>query len=194
MPNALKSPVSVGLLSSDGRLFGRWNVIDAVCAAGLALVACGIVVVQSGWHQTSGQVIEGTQAIQYTVFMGGVKALHPERMIKAGDRVSLSVRNQPRGDVEVTAVSFKPKQEVIPMASGAYKVVTDPTESHTVDIWVTLKDTATQTKTGYVANGVKLKSGMKMTIEAPLAYWSGVVTDIELLATAQSDATAAAVQ
>jgi hypothetical protein len=167
------------MLDQSGRLFGKVNVIDFTLLAFLFLVALGIVAVQSGWHQTSSQVIEGETDIEYTLYLRNVKTLDPEKLFLPNQMVSMTIRNQPRGDVRVVSVHYKPKQAIIPKGDGGYVTVPDPDDQHGFDYLVRVRDHALVGKEGYVTNGVKVKVGTNILVENFLFRLPGMIIDIE---------------
>lgn len=168
------------LLDTSGRLFGRFNIIDVSMLAFLLLAAVGIVAVQSGWHQTSGEQIRGETDIQYTVALRDVKVVNPEKLFTPGKKVSMTIRNQPRGEVEVLEASYSPKEVIVP-AGSSFNVVDDPTNTHVYDFLVTLKDHALIGREGYVTNGVKVKIGMHMVVEGFDFQLPGHIADVRAL-------------
>ncbi len=168
------------LLDTSGKLFGRFNIIDVSMLAFLLLVAAGIVAVQSGWHQTSGEQIQGETDIQYTVALRDVKVMNPESLFTPGRKVSMTIRNQPRGEVEVLEAVYAPKKAIVP-AGGSYNVIDDPKDPHIYDFRVTLKDHALVGREGYVTNGVKVKIGMHMVVEGFDFQIPGHIADVRAL-------------
>lgn len=153
----------MSLMDSQGRLFGKINLIDAGVYGVLLLGVLGIIAVQSGWHTTSGEVIKGEAEIQYTFMMRNAKVLDPN-LFKVGDTLSMTIRNQPRGKVTITDVKVSPKMAVVEVGSN-YKVIPDPTEKNGYDFLITVKDKATVTDDGYVTEGVKVKTGSNIDVE-----------------------------
>ncbi len=166
------------MLNSSGKLFGKINVIDFSLAFFLVLVALGLIAVQSGFHRTSGQMIEGETDLEYVVFLRHVQALDPQGIFKAGEKVSISIRNRPRGKVEILEVLYKPEQLILPTDKGKYQVLTDPTAPNSYDFLLKLKDHALITKDSYVTNGVKVKTGMKLTLEGFNFRLPGIISDV----------------
>lgn len=166
------------MIDATGRLLGRFNVIDVTLIAFLLTIALGLIAVQSGWHQTSGQVIEGESDIVYAIHLRNVKALRPKELFHVGDVVSMTVRNQPRGKVAVERVVVKPKQAIIPTGGGGVRLMPDPDDQYGYDYLVTLRDHAIITEDGYVTSGVKIKTGMKILVEGPAFQLAGVIADV----------------
>ena len=161
-------------IDDSGRLFGKVNVIDFGFLAVVLLAAVGLLAVQSGWHKTSGQMIQGEADIHYTFQLRNVKTLHPNDMFKPGDSLSMTIRNQPRGSVQITDVKMNPKHILI----GNGQLVPDTSDPNGYDYLVTVKDHATVTSDGYVTEGVKVKTGMSIDVESPNYRLSGIIIDV----------------
>lgn len=182
----------MAFIDEHGRLLGRFNVIDTVMALGVVLAVGALLLVQSGAHQTSSAMIEGDAVIEYTVHLSHVDALHPEQWFKAREPVDLTVRNQPRGHVDVVAYTFTPRRAIIPVSAGKFVLVDDPNAPNTVEMYVTLRDNVQATKDGYVGNGVKLKQGSHVVLENDLTRLDGVISDVrDVTAASQSNSVAA---
>lgn len=138
----------------------------------------GLVMVEGGWHKTaSQQVVAEDIPVVYTVVLERVVNLNHKAMFAVGQQVALTVRNRPRGDVRVEAIKVIPKQ-VLVADDGSTKWLPDDNHPYEADVLITLSDKATQTKEGYVAKGVKIKAGMKVTLEDFDTYESGVIADV----------------
>jgi hypothetical protein len=158
----------------------KFNVIDALTLGVLMMAALGVIAVQSGWHHTASQQIEGEADVTYTVVLPALRIEHPETVLKTGETIHLSVRNQPRGDIHIQAVSLHPRQFVLPKGNGDFKLIDDPNLPNAVDVTLTLSDHAQTTPDGVVANGVKIKIGMPIDVETPLLRAAGVITSVQM--------------
>ncbi len=158
--------------------FRRFNWVDVALVAVLVLVAVGIIGVQSGLYQTSSEVIEGEADIEYTVMLRNVKTLNPNALFKRGQQLALTIRNQPRGKVEVVALRQKPKQTLVPKGDGTFALIQDPDDWFGFDYLVKFKDHATLTSEGYVANGIKIKTGMRILVEGFDFQFPGVIVAV----------------
>lgn len=168
----------MALVDSTGRLFGKINVFDAVTVGVLALVAVGIIAVQSGFHVTSGQVVKGETDIEYTFLMHNAKTLRPN-MFKPGESLSITIRNQPRGKVEIVSVKVSPKKAIIQNSNGQFKLVDDPADPYGYEYLVTVKDKAVVTEEGFVTDGVKVKIGMGIDVEGFDYRFNGAIIDVK---------------
>jgi hypothetical protein len=161
------------------RFLGKWNVLDASVLGVLALAATGVLLVQSGFHVTSGQVVDAEKDIAISVQIPMLKTLDPG-LFKAGEQTSITIRNQPRGEVAILSAKHTPVQVALPGAGGA-KAYDDPTQRNSYDFLLTLKDHAKQTKDGYVTEGVKVKVGLPIELEGFKYRVYGKIVDVNPL-------------
>ncbi len=174
------------MIDSSGRLFGKMNVIDFGGMALGLLVTLGIMAVQSGMYRTSGQVIKGEGDIEYTVYIRNLKTLQPNLFVP-GKKLSITIRNQPRGEVSIVAVQQTPKQSSFMLPNGQLKTVSDPADPLGNDYRVTLKDHAQFTNDGYVTEGIKVKIGLNIEVEGKDYRVPGMIIGVKEVA---SDSTA----
>jgi hypothetical protein len=165
------------LINQSGKLFGRINVIDFLGLALVLLITVGVIAVQSGLYQTSGQVIKGEGDIQYTVLIRNLKTLQPDLFVP-GTKLSITIRNQPRGEVPIVAIERHPKRTSYMLPSGALKTVEDPADPHGYDYLVTLQDHAMFSEGGYVTEGIKVKIGLSIEVEGKNYRVPGVIVAI----------------
>jgi hypothetical protein len=164
------------MVDQSGRLFGKFNVIDFSALAMLLLVALGILLVQSGLYRTSGQQVKGESDIEYTIALRNVKTFQPD-LFKKGNQLSITIRNQPRGNVLITDSQVTPKKMVVP-SGQSYQVINDPIDTNGFDYIVKLRDHAVITGDGYVTNGIKVKIGLPIEVEGFNYRLPAVIADI----------------
>lgn len=167
------------LVDTHGRLFGKFNVLDAGLALLFLLGTLGIVLVQSNMHATSSAMIQGETDIDIQVLFR-IRSTNPE-LLKVGDTTNITIRNQPRGEVRVIAVKRMPAEVMMPI-DGKPQAVVDATERYVQDYWVTLRDHATISKEGYVAEGVKIKAGLPINLEGFDYMVHGGITEVSPVA------------
>lgn len=167
----------MAMIDNQGRLLGRFNVIDVATLVLLFCIALGVLLVQSGNHRTSGQMVTGEADIEYTVMLYNTRALRTD-MLQPGEPLSITIRNRPRGNVEVVSVEWKRRQFPLNMGGGAVKMIDDPTFLNGYDALITVRDHANVTKEGYVTNGVKVKIGMPIDIEGFDYRLGGTIVDL----------------
>jgi hypothetical protein len=158
----------------------RWNPIDAGVVLTALCVALGITASQLGWHKTSGQVIKGETDIQYHIVVRNLKTLRPD-ILQPGKTLSITIRNQPRGDVRIVAVKHNVKRTLLPTPGQAkgFTVIDDPVDNYGHDFLVTLRDHALVTEDGYVTEGIKVKIGLPIEIEGFDYRVNGSIVDVQ---------------
>jgi hypothetical protein len=166
------------IIDPSGRLFGKINIIDFGGLALALLVTLGIMAVQSGMYKTSGQVIKGEGDIQYTIYIRNLKTMQPELFVP-GKKLSITIRNQPRGEVSIVSVKQTPKHSSFMLPSGELKTVTDPADPLGNDYLVTLRDHALFTQDGYVTEGIKVKIGLNIEVEGKNYRVPGMIIGVE---------------
>jgi hypothetical protein len=169
------------LLDTNGRLFGKFNVLDAGLVLLLAIGALGVFLVQSNLHATSNAMVQGETDIDIRIMF----TLRSEdaQLLKAGEMTNITIRNQPRGEVKILDVQKAPVQVMLAV-NGKPSAVTDTTEKNVQSYWVTLRDHATITKEGYVAEGVKIKVGVPVDLEGFKYFVHGGIVDVRRVAEA----------
>ena len=174
----------MSFISEDGKLFGLFNVLDAGITALLGLIVLGVVLVQSNMHATSSAMVEGETDIDIRVMF----RLRSEKapLFKAGEMTNITIRNQPRGAVKIISAEMLPVEET-QIINGKAQAVEDLSEYHVNDYWVTLRDHATITKEGYVAEGVKVKIGLPINLEGFDYYAHGGIVDVKPVAQQPAD-------
>jgi hypothetical protein len=165
------------LIDESGKLFGKINVIDFGGFALGLLVVLGVLLTQSGLYRTSGQVIKGEGDIYYTVYIRNLKTLQPD-LFKPGKKLSITIRNQPRGQVEIVDVKQTPKHSSYMLPSGVLKTVADPADPYGYDYLITLKDHALFSEDGFVTTGIKVKIGLGIEVEGHDYRVSGAIVDV----------------
>ncbi len=152
-------------IDESGRLFGILNIFDSLAIVAAVLITAGVMAVQSGTHVTSGEMVKGETDIEYTFQIFNAKTLDKE-LFKVDETLSMTIRNQPRGNVKITKIEAVDKTTVVPSsAAPGYQVIADPADQYGVNFLVTVQDHALITDDGYVTEGVKVKTGMRIKVE-----------------------------
>ncbi len=128
-------------------------------------------------YQTSGQIIKGEGDIEYTIYIRNLKTLQPE-LFEPGKKLSITIRNQPRGEVKIVNVKRTPKHTSFMLPGGTLKTVEDPADPYGYDYLITLKDHALFTQDGYVTEGIKVKIGLGIEVEGKTYRVPGAIVGI----------------
>ncbi len=100
--------------------------------------------------------------------------------VKPGEKLFITVKNQPFDWVLVKDVKFTPRQAVVPTGNGGYKLIPSPSEPYTVDILFVLQAQGYVRSDGIVV-GTKLKVGTPIDLEGKMIDVKGQVAGIRVL-------------
>lgn len=100
--------------------------------------------------------------------------------VKPGEKLFITVKNQPFDWVIVKDVKFFPRQTVVPTGNGGYKLIPSPSEPYTVDILFVLQAQGYVREDGIVV-GTKLKVGIPIDLEGKMIDVKGQVAGIKVL-------------
>lgn len=164
-------------INQSGQLFNRFNIIDFTGVALALLIALGVMLVQSGMYRTSGQVVKGEGDIEYSFYIRNLKTLQPDLFVP-GQKLSITIRNQPRGDVKIVAVKKNTTKASFMTPSGQLQTLEDPANPFGYDYLVTVRDHATFTNDGFVTEGIKVKIGLGIEVEGRNYRVSGNIVDV----------------
>src|SRR5687767_7620746 len=122
------------LIDSKGRLFGLVNIIDLSVIIVVLAMAFGFVWVRN----TKGvlrQMVKATGPTEVTVVIRGAR-LQDRSLIKTGDKVFITIRNQPYAPVEVVKVSSDRRKMALMSPKGQVQTIDDPTDPLATDLLV----------------------------------------------------------
>jgi hypothetical protein len=154
------------------------NLVDALIGVVIVISVLGVIAVQSKWMRTSGQMILGETELDYTVLIRNLKTLKRDLFVP-GKNLSITIRNQPRGEVTIMAVEATPKKIVLPDNKGGAVVLDDPADEYGFDYKVHLRDHALIGKDGYVTEGIKVKIGLPIEVEGFDYRVNGVIVSVD---------------
>lgn len=173
---AIGTSYIMAIVDSQGRLWGKVSLLDVGAVLVMLLVLIGVL-----FPSMSGVAQLGvtTKPVEVDVVIRSVGLQSAERILKAGDKTSIVIRNQPRGDATIKTVRELPRSTIVPQPSGAVKVLPDPRPEANLskDFLVTIEGTAQITKDGPVLGGNKIKVGNKIELEG----FSYNFTDLSVL-------------
>ncbi|MFN3926933.1 MAG: DUF4330 domain-containing protein [Pseudanabaenaceae cyanobacterium] len=156
------------ILDQQGRLLGKFNVLDIGAIALILVVLVGIVVVPGNGGYSIAQLLTAdNKAVEVEMVVRGLSAREPEQLIQVGDKVSVIIRNQPRGEVTVKSVTFTEPKVVVAQQDGKAIVLPDPRARDTfqTDVLIVLTATAKITNDGVIFGNEKVKVGTPIDIE-----------------------------
>jgi hypothetical protein len=161
-----------------GQTLKKFSLIDVSLVLLFLLVVGGLLAVKTGVHKTSGETIKSEATIDYTILLRNLKTLQPD-LFKKGEKLSITIRNQPRGEVLIVDSEVSPKKLAVPKADGTVQVINDPADQYGYDYLVKLRDHALVTDTGYVTEGIKVKIGLPIEVEGINYRVTGIIADIQ---------------
>lgn len=171
----------MAIVDSQGRLFGKVSILDVGAALVILLVLVGIFIFPgSGSSVAQGNA---TKPMEVEVVVR-VAAQNVDDLLKPGDKTSIVIRNEPRGEVKIKSVKELPDTVYIPTSDGAVKVKDDPRPEVALskNLIIVLEGNAQITKTGPALGGTKIKIGTPIELEGFTYSFSNLnVRDIRIL-------------
>lgn len=169
------------MFNSNGKLFGLINIIDLAVLLVIVAFVGGYMMVKSGSHKTSAQVVKDKKTIEMDFYSNGQKIIDPDSLFKDQKKSFLTIRNVPYTALEVVKYKCDPWQvAVINPETNTGLSIRDPSAPFTYNCLVTLKDEAVITDDGPVIGGNKIKVGLKVDIEGFKYRLPAIVSDVRI--------------
>lgn len=170
------------MIDNKGKLFGLINVIDLGVIVLVVSVISGLVLVKTGAHKTSAQVVKKKAEIEIDVFSRGQKIMDPESLFNKEKKSFLTIRNVPYTALEIVKYKCTPWQvPVLHPEDNTAVSIDDPSAPFTEDCLLTLRDTADVTDDGLSIGGNKIKVGLKVDFEGFKYRLPGVIADVRVV-------------
>jgi len=152
------------MIDSQGKLFGKVNIIDFSFAIILVAMLAGIGWVAKG-NSPLNKVVKARGTAEVTIAIRGVRVLDPS-IFKVGEKAFLTIRNQRYAPVEVVKTTMRERK--IPLLNSKDQIVAlpDPTAPEIKDVDLVFKDQAEVTDEGVVMGGYHLKVGNTVELDA----------------------------
>jgi Domain of unknown function (DUF4330) len=167
------------IIDPQGRIFGKFSILDlgAITIIVLAFLSLVLLPGKGGGSIASGGV---TKPVEVDIMVRGLSVLKPDSLLKAGDKVNIVIRNQPRGEIIIKKVEPLIPKIPVPQPDGSVKAIVDPRldQLYTRDFAITLGASATVTDDGVIFGGDKVKIGTAVDIEAQKFIIRGSVMDV----------------
>ncbi|MEO1296303.1 MAG: DUF4330 domain-containing protein, partial [Cyanobacteria bacterium J06636_16] len=143
---------------------------------GAALIILMVVVGIFFFPGTGGSVAQvggNTKPVEVDVMVRGLTVSDPQGLfdtLKESETTSIIIRNQPYGKVKIKDVKQLPRSQAVPQPDGTVKAFDDPRPElqYTIDMLITLADSAVITENGPVFGNSKVKIGTQIEIEGEL--------------------------
>jgi hypothetical protein len=167
----------MAILDSQGRLFGKVNILDVGAALVILLVIVGVLLPSTTGIAQVGSTIK---PVEVDVI---VRSVASPNSFKAGDKTSLIVRNQKYGDVKIKSVKEVPRNVSVPQPDGSVKPLPDPRPEAGLakDYMLTIAGDARIEEDGPVLGNNKIKAGTKIELEGLTYDYSDlVVLDVRI--------------
>ncbi len=92
----------MALLDRQGRLFGKFSILDIGAIATILIVLIGLLIVPGNGGSSIAQMLSAeNKTVQVDMNVRGLSATNPQSLLKIGDKVKIIIRNQPRGEVTI---------------------------------------------------------------------------------------------
>ena len=176
------------IIDSQGRLFGKVNILD-LGAAGVILLAIAGIFFFPGTSVVPGVAQSNVKPIEVEILVRGLSVGDFDALLaefQEDKQANIVIRNQPAGTVEITEVETLPRTTPVPQPDGTVKALPDPRPEVALikDIIVTFGSQASVTSSGVVIEGTKkVKIGTPIRLEGRTYDFNGtaitVHTDIE---------------
>ncbi|MDX1976587.1 MAG: DUF4330 domain-containing protein [Pseudanabaenaceae cyanobacterium bins.68] len=166
-------------IDAQGKLGGKVSIIDLGALVILAIALISILILPG---KGSSSIANGgkAQTVEVDIMVRGLSVLKPDQLVKPGDKTSIVIRNQPRGEITVKQVSALIPKIPVPQPDGSVKAIADPRldELYIRDFAITLSANATVTDDGVIFGGDKVKIGTAVDLETQKFLIRGSVMDV----------------
>jgi len=171
------------VLDSQGRILGKFSILDLGAALVILLVIVGIFFFP-GTSGSIAQVGVPTKPVEIDVVVRGLNIRQPQNLMKdfqTKKKTSIIIRNQPYGQVDVKSVKELPRTVVVPQPDGTVKALPDPRkDTFSSDMIITLAGKAQITNNGPVLGNSKLKVGIPLELEGFDYNFNATVIDVRI--------------
>ncbi|MBE9230075.1 DUF4330 domain-containing protein [Phormidium sp. LEGE 05292] len=171
------------ILDSQGRIFGKFSILDLGAAIVILLVIVGIFLFP-GTSGSLAQIGVPTKPVEVDVVVRGLSIRQPQDLIKdfqTKKKTNIIIRNQPYGQVDVKSVRELPRTVIVPQPDGTVKALPDPRkDSFSTDMIITLAGKAQITNNGPVLGNSKLKVGIPLELEGFDYNFNSTVIDVRI--------------
>ena len=171
------------ILDSQGRILGKFSILDLGAALVILLVIVGIFFFP-GTSGSLAQIGVPTKPVEVDVVVRGLSIRQPQNLLKefqTKKKTNVIIRNQPYGQVDVKAVRELPRTIIVPQPDGTAKAVLDPRQdNYSTDMLITLTGKAQITKNGPVLGNSKLKVGTPVELEGFDYNFNASVIDVRV--------------
>jgi hypothetical protein len=172
------------IIDSKGRLFGKISILDLGAACIILMVLVGIFI----YPGATGSIAQvNTKTVEVDAIVRGLNVLDPDvffKDMKDEKKVSIVIRNQPAGVLEVKSIQELPRTVLIPQPDGSAKPMEDPRPEtkYSQDLILTMTGKAQITDDGVVLDGAKkVKIGNVVELDGASYNFNGTVIDVRVI-------------
>lgn len=152
------------MLDTQGKLWGRINIIDLSLVIILVAALSGFVYIAMGQSPLQQKVLATGEA-SVTIAIRGARVQDPS-IFKLNEKVFLTIRNQRYEPVLITGIDVMPRKTVFLNSKDEPVAVEDISSPEVKDIDVTFKHNAEVTDEGVIMGGHYLKVGNSVELDA----------------------------
>ena len=173
------------IIDSQGRLFGKVSILD-LGAAGVILIAIAGIFFSPGTPFNEGLAQSKLQPIEVEVMVRGLSVGDFDGLLQEfqdNKQVSIVIRNQPAGEVEILSTKPLPRTTPVPQPDGTVKALPDPRPEVNLikDLIITLAGEAQVTDDGVVLEGAKkIKIGTPIRLEGSTYDFNGNIITVRI--------------
>lgn len=172
----------MAIIDPQGRLFGKVSILDLGAALVIVLVIVGVFLFP-GQNGSFAQINTESQNIEVDVIVRGLTVSRPEDFkadLESDEKISIVIRNQPAGEVQVKSVTILPRTVAVPQPDGSVKALPDPRPevNYISDLLLTLGGNAQITNNGAVFGNNKVRVGSVLKLEARDYEFNSSVIDV----------------
>jgi len=167
----------------NGKVFDKFNVVDAIIIAVIFLLIIGLLVVKKSIFNPISKISQGTKPVEFVVVTRAYDVTAEKELFVAGEKTFITIRNVPYTKLEIVDVKKEHSKEMFfnydrPEVPYLINNVAYP---HRYQYVVTLKDMAQITNDGAVIGGNKIKIGLPVDLEGFNYRLSGMVSDVRVI-------------
>jgi hypothetical protein len=158
----------MGILDSQGRLFGKVSILDLGAAIVILMVVVGIFLFP-GTGRSVAQINANAKPVEVDLMVRGLNVTNAPDLInkfQTDKKTKIIIRNQPHGEIDIKSVKQLPRTVAVPQPDGSVKALPDPRpEIFSIDMLMTLAGKAQVTQDGVIMGNSKIKIGTSVELE-----------------------------
>jgi hypothetical protein len=171
----------MAILDSQGRIFGKLNLLDIGAGLIILAVAVGLLLVPG----SAGRPILGQSTlkpVEIDVLVLGLSARNPSNLLKEGNMTNFIIRNQPYGEVKIKKLEGLPRTVTVSQPDGSVKALSDPRPEmrFSNNLILTLEGEGQLTDKGTVLGNSDIKVGTPVELEGKNYNFKSTVIEVRI--------------